>query len=400
MTVSQLFVQGERRWDVMKVMQIFSRENADSILATRIPEYLNEDRLAWIKTTNGKYSIKTGYQLWHDRNVGVGSVLQSKGWSRLWKLDVPHKVKIFLWRFCRNNIPVKSRLSTKGVQLPLNCPMCDADIEDTLHVFFECPFASACWSFAGKSYALSSSEDVATWLLTKLDTGLTDDIMLIVKVLWGVWFFRNQKVWENKVVNAAVAMGWSAKTISEWREAKGKRALPVVNNLSTRTPVFVKWVKPVIGSLKLNVDAAVKLGESTFQMGLVLRDHAGTLVLGKTVCKTMVSSVFEAEALAVLEGLQWLLTLQHDIVVIESDSLLTVRALHCPEENVLEVGNVLEACRNILNLRPGFSISFVKRQANKVAHLVAKLPCSLNCQNVFTSPSNLLLESLLYDISY
>ncbi|KAK1391978.1 hypothetical protein POM88_011034 [Heracleum sosnowskyi] len=59
-------------------------------------------------------------------------------------------------------------------------------------------------------------------------------------------------------------------------------------------------------------DCPVKLGDTTFTMGLVLRDHVGALVLGKTVCKAMVSSVFEAEALAVLEGLQWLLTLTYD----------------------------------------------------------------------------------------
>lgn len=115
LVVSQLFIQNERRWDAVKVLQTFSREDADLILATGIPEHPVEDRLAWTRTTNGKYSVKTGYQLWHNRNVGVGAVLQSKGWSKLWRLDLPHKMKIFLWRFCRNNIPVKSRLSMKGV---------------------------------------------------------------------------------------------------------------------------------------------------------------------------------------------------------------------------------------------------------------------------------------------
>lgn len=90
---------------------------------------------------------------------------------------------LILWRLCRSNIPVKSRLSEKGVQIPLNCPMCDSIIEDTLHVFFECPFASACWNFAGKLYDLANSRDVATWLLAKLDTGFTDEVMLIVKLL-------------------------------------------------------------------------------------------------------------------------------------------------------------------------------------------------------------------------
>ena len=91
--------------------------------------------------------------------------------------------------------------------------------------------------------------------------------------------------------------------------------------------------------------------------------------------------------------------MNYDKVVIESDSLITVQAINSSSDNFLEVGFILDACRTIFASRPGYSISFVKRQANRVAHLVAKLPCSLNCQNFLTSPSGLLLEALLADIS-
>lgn len=143
--VAQLFLENSREWDGDKVTSIFSEEDAGQIMATRIPTISANDRLAWSRTTNGKYTVKTGYQLWHAQNVGAGTVAQSNGWKRLWKLDVPHKIRVFLWRFCRNNVPVKSRLSMKGVRLPLNCPMCNSDVEDLLHVFFACPFALACW---------------------------------------------------------------------------------------------------------------------------------------------------------------------------------------------------------------------------------------------------------------
>lgn len=97
----------------------------------------------------------------------------------------------------------------------------------------------------------------------------------------------------------------------------------------------VKWKKPDFGVVKLNVDAAIKLRNVSFSMGLVLRDHSGTLILGKTICRSMVHSVFEAEALAILEGLQWLVTLSFDKVVIESDSYLSVKALRSSQENLL-----------------------------------------------------------------
>lgn len=98
---------------------MFSGDDAALILSTRIPPLPVADRLAWARTTNDKYSVKTGYQMWRAKNIGIGSVVQLNGWSKLWKLELPHTIKLFLWRFCRNSVHVKSRLSTKGVSLPL-----------------------------------------------------------------------------------------------------------------------------------------------------------------------------------------------------------------------------------------------------------------------------------------
>lgn len=77
----------------------------------------------------------------------------------------------------------------------------------------------------------------------------------------------------------------------------------------------------------MNVDATIKLGEVSFSMGFVVRDHTGASVIGKIVCNSMVSNVFEAEALAIFEGLQWLLSMNFDKVIIESDSFLSIRSL-------------------------------------------------------------------------
>ncbi|XP_074341872.1 uncharacterized protein LOC141679267 [Apium graveolens] len=209
---------------------------------------------------------------------------------------------------------------------------------------------------------------------------------------------RNKKVRENKSVTPIIAMDWSAKTISDWREAKAERyKLNMVQ--CVRVQVQGGWKMPESGVLKLNVDVAVKLGSPSFSMKLIIRDHTGSFVAAKTVCTSMVSTVFEAEALAILEGLQWLLSMNHTRVTIESDSMLAVRALQGVQENLLEVGHVLNACRTILDSNSGYSISWVKRQANRVAHLLAKMPCSLHCQNIVTVPSDLLLESLVCDVS-
>lgn len=218
-------------------------------------------------------------------------------------MELPHKIKLFLWRFCRNTILVKLRLVDKGVRIPVDCPMCCSGVEDLIHVFFTCPFAMACWNYTGLALGTIEDQAASNWLLIKLHTTSMQEVLLIAQVLWGIWFFRNGKVWDNKVVTAAVAMEWSAKSIADWREAKDKRAKMLGSISTTNVLERVKWKKPQFGGFKLNVDAAIKLGDSFFSVGLVLRDHSGNFVVDKTISRLMVATVVEAEAQAILEGL-------------------------------------------------------------------------------------------------
>ena len=90
-------------------------------------------------------------------------VQQIAGCGRLWNLDIPHKIRVLLWRLCRNNVPVRWRLRGKGVVVPIECVMCTGDVEHLLHLFFDCPFAKSCWQQAGLSYDMREVEDAREW---------------------------------------------------------------------------------------------------------------------------------------------------------------------------------------------------------------------------------------------
>lgn len=59
--------------------------------------------------------------------------------------------------------------------------------------------------------------------------------------------------------------------------------------------------------------------------------------------------------------------------------MLMVQALHKNTHYFLEVGNVLQECRSLQMTRQDIHVSFVKKQANKVAHLLARVACEANC---------------------
>lgn len=208
-----LFMPETKMWDYQKVYNLFPSCDAKAILATPIPQNQVGDRAAWLHSVDGKYSVKTGYKFW--QNSMAANNTQGSGWSQLRKLEVPQKVKIFLWRFCRNNIPVRNLLRGKGVQIPILCPMCESDIEHLLHVFFDCDFAKQCWNVVGLQYDMSCVENASDWLLQKLGCESQEINGKIAKVLWGIWSARNLKVWDRKSVTPALAMEWSIKQISE-----------------------------------------------------------------------------------------------------------------------------------------------------------------------------------------
>lgn len=118
------FIGENKTWDVNKVRSIFAPEDAEAILNTRILQICTKDRLAWFHSNDGRYTVKSGYQQWY-LNHGVDVGLQgSKGWDKIWSLKIPHKIKIFLWRFCRNNIPIRNLLRLKGISVPIGCEIC------------------------------------------------------------------------------------------------------------------------------------------------------------------------------------------------------------------------------------------------------------------------------------
>lgn len=89
--------------------------------------------------------------------------------------------------------------------------MCEQDVEHLLHVFFDCPFARHCWQYVGREYDMSTVEYVPDWLIQQINNASGEDISMISRVLWGIWLFRNKKVWEQKVINSVTTMDWSSK---------------------------------------------------------------------------------------------------------------------------------------------------------------------------------------------
>ena len=93
----------------------------------------------------GNYTVKSGYYVakqlrMEESNVGETSMRRTNGalWSRIWKANVPNKIKIFSWHACLNIFPTQENLTSRRVVEEARCCFCQNEFESVLHVLWGC----------------------------------------------------------------------------------------------------------------------------------------------------------------------------------------------------------------------------------------------------------------------
>ncbi|XVF53832.1 hypothetical protein PTKIN_Ptkin05aG0130800 [Pterospermum kingtungense] len=63
-------------------------------------------------------------------------------------------------------------------------------------------------------------------------------------------------------------------------------------------------------------------------------------------------------------------------VIFESDAKIVVDAVHSSKPNSSKFGLLIKNCSLLLNKDEDYKLCFIRRQANKVAHALARAACS------------------------
>ena len=100
-----------------------------------------EDTLIWPKSRDGQYSVKAGYHLLCDMETsGLALVSDNeetkKFWAGLWRLNVPNKIKTFVWWACTDLLPTLENLAKRKVVLSDNCPSYNKEPETVVHALW------------------------------------------------------------------------------------------------------------------------------------------------------------------------------------------------------------------------------------------------------------------------
>ena len=133
-----------------KVRNTFLPHEAELILSIPINARLPKDSLIWAWTSNGRFTVKSAYNVaqkvlkveGHRGEEGGNS--DSTGmrdiWRIVWHLHCPNKINHLFWRACKNIMPTKLRLKSCGIGKDGGCDMCGLG-ESSGHTLWSCRMA-------------------------------------------------------------------------------------------------------------------------------------------------------------------------------------------------------------------------------------------------------------------
>ena len=146
-TVDCLIILETRTWNHEMIEGIFAPQEADLIKKKKIYIYIYinipltkqaaTDLMFWPMVEDGQYSFKSGYRFLKEEEAGLSLEAPPESaqhlWRKIWSLDVPNKVKHFIWRACKNSPPTKCNLVRLRVISDHHCDRCTTSTEHMLH---------------------------------------------------------------------------------------------------------------------------------------------------------------------------------------------------------------------------------------------------------------------------
>ncbi|KAM6565903.1 hypothetical protein CsatA_025031 [Cannabis sativa] len=160
------------------------------------------------------------------------------------------------------------------------------------------------------------------------------------------------------------------------------------------------WTPPQFPTIKVNVDGAIFTNERCCGIGLVARTAAGIVLQAKKTSKVGILKPHVVEAIGIKEALSWIKANAWTNVVVESDCLRVIRDIQKFKHVALPYGHIIFECMTLCSGIVGVSFNFVKRSANKVAHVLARsslseADCTLSGNALPMVIASLILNDLI-----
>ena len=376
--VSELLV--DDGWNVTMLNNLFSPWESRAIQSIPIQMFRMKDEWMWVHSKSGQFTVRSAYfhELFSARRTEPSTSHSSnrRMWQQLWSLKIPPKAKLFGWKVLKDGIPTKHKLQTRGMCSSSVCPRCGEEDENIEHMLLRCRESVRIWY--GSPLRIESDKvgdmSIKEWV---------DNLMahkkepewwaLFWMLIWNIWLGRNMWVFERKRLDFMSVLDRAVRGTNEFIKDRDDR---VARGNLEGEEVDVRWKAPGEGVLKLNSDAALIKGVD-IGMGSVVRDSLGEVLMA-TCCGLMaVDSPDLAEALSMRHGLKVAVEAGLRALMVETDCKKLVTHLQSRRREDTAFGSIVHDILALASHCNQVCFVYVRRQGNRVAHLLAQL-CKSN----------------------
>ncbi|KAK9991150.1 hypothetical protein SO802_026135 [Lithocarpus litseifolius] len=320
-------------WKTDMIQQLFLPVDADAILG--IPKSRNHtrDRIIWAYTPRGIFTVNSAYK------------------RTIWSLSILNKIKSFTWRASRNALPTKVNLCHRGVLEEALCEACGLDEETGGHLFWDCTKARETWTEAG--LPIDTQGHVGKELLE-----------LIVTIAWCVWYTRNKTQYGTTRQS-------SREIILKARSILENYQLAQLQKPQHKELADTRWIPPDYPWYKINTDAAVFSTTKSVGIGVMVRDHEGSVLAALSKCMPLPLGPLEAEAKAMDEAVSFTKDIGLQDVIFETDSTTILGALSDTSTALASIDNIKKGTHCSLQDFRRTQIQHIRRHGYRPAHILA-----------------------------
>ena len=190
-------------WKAEFIREVFFPHKAEIILSILLSPQMPKDSNVWAWSKNGSFVVRSTYgvaikllrKTSSTRTSGDCSnkTKVAQVWKVVWKLRCPNKIKLFLWRACREILPTNYRLAARKVSNNDHCGFC-GECESSGHTLWDCKVAIEVWREVdfGLPRLNQPMRDFVDVVWAVMERKEDMDWALFTIIAWHIWNNRNK----------------------------------------------------------------------------------------------------------------------------------------------------------------------------------------------------------------
>ncbi|KAI5004323.1 hypothetical protein ZWY2020_031566 [Hordeum vulgare] len=190
--------------------------------------------------------------------------------------------------------------------------------------------------------------------------------------MWTIWGSRNKYTHGETMFQPLRSMEIIQEHIRSLYIPAKQHSIPNMSEV---------WMKPDVGVIKINSDAAVDAMGGRAGTGVVARDHEGRFIVGRFCPYAGIIDPYVSEALGCRDAMLLAKERRWPIIQISSDCKTVVEDWNGGRDRSC-CGPIFREMSSYLSCFQGFELKFSGRDANKVAHMLANRGLSTEMQSV------------------